>query len=615
MAFVQKFYRLIALVVLVTTGLPVGAVYQRSVPEGWSLHRRADSDVFLPLKFSLVQSNLDHLDAYLLDVADPRSPNYGKHWSQTKVAETFRPSKASVDAVHAWLAAENGISLHNIQLSRNGDAIHANVTVAEAERLLGAEYNVYRHGETGAERVGCHQGYTLPEHVAKHVDIVWPTVHFRNSAISRRDVSASSLLHVERDSGVTKRPITEAELEATGCDQAVTIDCLRDLYHFDYVPVATDKNTIGVAEFGPNVVLASDLALFFQMYAPERVGQVPTVISIEGGNNSIGSLGEATLDFDLVMGLLNATQEVRQYAVGNVQTEAPVDELLGAFDASFCALEGVEEEGLTDCGDKPIPNVISISYHFNPDFNDPTIVPVVSRQCTEIGKLSLTGITFVASSGDSGVSYGTGQHGCLVNGTLVNGNPVGTFVGQLPASCPYVTAVGATSVAANNTVDEPEVATTEFPSGGGFSNIFARPDWQEAQVSNYLATFAPDYAADIFNRSGRGYPDVAANGWPIVVAESGRFTLSGGTSASAPIFASVITSVNDARIAAGKSTVGWINPALYSEAFAHAFNDVTNGTNPGCQTEGFPAAPGWDPVTGLGTPNFPLLLAAFLALP
>lgn len=127
--------------------------------------------------------------------------------------------------------------------------------------------------------------------------------------------------------------------------------------------------------------------------------------------------------------------------------------------------------GLTDCGDKPIPNVISISYHFSPDFNDPSIVPVVSRQCTEIGKvsgrrssrqethpqanltqLSLTGITFVASSGDSGVSYGTGQHGCLVNGTLINGNPVGTFVGQLPASCPYVTAVGATSVAANNTV-------------------------------------------------------------------------------------------------------------------------------------------------------------------
>ena len=43
---------------------------------------------------------------------------------------------------------------------------------------------------------------------------------------------------------------------------------------------------------------------------------------------------------------------------------------------------------------------------------------------------------------------------------------------------------------------------------------------------------------------------------------------------------------------------------LYSSAFANAYNDVTNGTNPACSTQGFNAAPGWDPVTGLGTPNF-----------
>ena len=80
--------------------------------------------------------------------------------------------------------------------------------------------------------------------------------------------------------------------------------------------------------------------------------------------------------------------------------------------------------------------------------------------------------------------------------------------------------------------------------------------------------------------------------------------------------------------------MGWINPAvrlvlhlargrtpltlngqLYSDAFAGAFNDITNGTNAGCGTQGFPAAPGWDPITGLGTPNFANLLAAFMALP
>ncbi|EJF64904.1 subtilisin-like protein [Dichomitus squalens] len=618
MALPRMFFGLAALVTLVlASGFSSAAIYQRSVPQGWSLHRRADPDALLPLKFSLAQSNLQNLEAYLLDIADPTSPNYGKHWPADKVTDTFRPSKTTVDVVHSWLAVDNGISLDNIQLSRNGDALHVNVTIAEAERILGAEYNIYRHGKTGIERVGCHQGYALPEHVSKHVDIVWPTVHFGNSVVTRRDASASSLLHVEHESGATTQPISEAELEASGCDEAVTIECLRDLYHFDYEPLAADRNTIAVAEFEANIVQPADLDLFFQTYAPDRVGQVPTLVSIENGTNSPpGSLGEATLDFDLVMGLLSAKQEVKQYAVGTTNAnQNPVDELLGAFDASFCERDGVSDEDLVDCGDKPLPNVISISYHFSPDYIDPTITPVVTRQCTEIGKLSLRGITFVASSGDSGVSYGTGQHGCLVNGTLVNGNPVGTFIGQLPASCPFVTAVGATSVVPGNSVDDPEEATTDFPSGGGFSNNFARPSWQEAQVSKYLSKFAPDYAPDIFNRSGRAYPDVAANGWPTVVATNGKFFQSGGTSASAPIFASFVASVNDARIAAGKRTVGWINPALYSREFAHVYNDITNGTNPGCQTEGFPAAPGWDPVTGLGTLNFPLLLAAFLQLP
>ena len=209
MALPRLLFRLAALVTLVVaSGLPAAAVYQRSVPQGWSLHRRADPDALLPLKFSLVQSNLHNLEAYLLDIADPASPNYGKHWSAAKVADTFRPSKSTVDVVHSWLAVDNGISLDNIQLNRNGDALHVNVTIAEAERILGTTYNVYRHGETGTERVGCHEGYALPENVARHVDIVWPTVHFGNSVFGRRDSSSSSLLHIEHESGVPKRLIS-----------------------------------------------------------------------------------------------------------------------------------------------------------------------------------------------------------------------------------------------------------------------------------------------------------------------------------------------------------------------------------------------------------------------
>lgn len=110
----------------------------------------------------------------------------------------------------------------------------------------------------------------------------------------------------------------------------------------------------------------------------------------------------------------------------------------------------------------------------------------------------------------------------------------------------------------------------------------------------------------------RGYPDVSANGANYVVAVDGTLSLVYGTSASAPTFGSVITLINEQRINANKSAVGFINPTVYANP--SAFNDITSGGNEGCGTDGFTAVEGWDPVTGLGTPNYPKLLAAFMAL-
>jgi hypothetical protein len=59
----------------------------------------------------------------------------------------------------------------------------------------------------------------------------------------------------------------------------------------------------------------------------------------------------------------------------------------------------------------------------------------------------------------------------------------------------------------------------------------------------------------------------------------------------------ILAMINDARLAAGKRTIGFINPTIYSPSFQKAFNDVEIGSNPGCGTDGFSAACGWDPVT------------------
>lgn len=159
-------------------------------------------------------------------------------------------------------------------------------------------------------------------------------------------------------------------------------------------------------------------------------------------------------------------------------------------------------------------------------------------------------------------------------------------------------------------------------------------------------------------------PDVSAVGmnFPIYTANNSNATLGecasklaliDGTSASTPLFASVVALINDARIKANKSSIGFINPALYANP--QLFNDITNGSNPGCNYAGFNATEGWDAVTGmschiaihyikefminilcsfnniiflliyyisytlciligLGTPNFPKLLSYFLSL-
>ena len=182
-----------------------------------------------------------------------------------------------------------------------------------------------------------------------------------------------------------------------------------------------------------------------------------------------------------------------------------------------------------------------------------------------------------------------------------------------------------TSVGATTGVPE----TSASFSSGGFSNIFKQPTYQSAAVSAYLTKLGNTNAGK-FTPTGRAFPDIAAQGENVEIVNIGRTGLVAGTSCSSPIFASIIALINDQLAAAGKSPLGFLNPFLYGAA-ASTFTDITTGNNPGCNTNGFPAEAGWDPVraptlcletlklmlpqvTGLGTPNFAKLLAAAQAL-
>jgi tripeptidyl-peptidase I len=168
-----------------TLGIEFGAasslitkhVSRSAIPANWELSHRAPEDFILPLRIGLAQQNLHLIEEVLLNVSHPDSPNYGNHWTATDIRNTFRPSALSTQAVQEWLTSEE-IAPSRISLSQSGAWVEANISVAEAERLLKTEYHVYNHVPTGVEHILCGGGYHLPEHVVEHVDLILPTLDF-----------------------------------------------------------------------------------------------------------------------------------------------------------------------------------------------------------------------------------------------------------------------------------------------------------------------------------------------------------------------------------------------------------------------------------------------------
>ncbi|KAI0044218.1 subtilisin-like protein [Auriscalpium vulgare] len=602
-------------------------------PTGWHA-RRLEADKVLPIRVGLKQRNLHLLDSLLDEVASPESPKYGQHWSPSEVADFFAPSSETIATVKAWMVA-TGLAPERIRLSPSKGWLEVNATVAEAEELLDTEYHTYEH-PSGAEQIGA-RSYSVPEHIRDHVEIIKPTVHFNHRAadpalrkrkLGEHRLGAPSSITGPKTNGKKPHGLTS---DLSDCDKFITPDCLRALYKIAYEPLATNRNSYGIVEFTPQAYLAEDLDLFFKNFSRSQIGQRPTLVSIDGGfvqtdNKTFDFNGESNLDLEFAMALVNP-QPVTLLQAGDLPQGASFDNWLDAVDASFCNFEGGDDPsqdgiypdslpggytGPASCGIIKPPNVVSVSY----GQDEWTVTPAyANRQCTEYAKLGMLGTTVLYSSGDDGVAGGGGV--CIgPDGTgIVNGT---RFAPSFPVTCPYVTAVGATQINPNSTVHDPESACEQVIfSGGGFSDIFPMPAYQAKAVSSYLKKHTPSYTAEQYNNSGsaRAIPDLSANGANYVVALEGGFEQVFGTSASSPVVGSIFTLINDARIALGKKPVGFINPAIYSKTFSIAFHDITSGGNQGCGTPGFTAVPGWDPVTGVGTPNFALLLPLFLSLP
>lgn len=208
---------------------------------------------------------------------------------------------------------------------------------------------------------------------------------------------------------------------------------------------------------------------------------------------------------------------------------------------------------------------------------------------------TVKGITLLAASGDRGAA----EINCAATSFV---KAVST-----PASDPLVTAVGGTTLNASTTTGQYMGETAWVGSGGGFSTVFARPTFQQGIPA--IAT------------NQRGVPDIAYNADPrsgvlVIWSSSGHgkdlAVVFGGTSAGSPQWAGITALLNQTL---GKR-IGLLNTVLYqvgkNAATAQTLHDITSGNNTFIGKDangalvtinGFPTQKGWDPVTGLGTPD------------
>ena len=339
----------------------------------------------------------------------------------------------------------------------------------------------------------------------------------------------------------------------------VTPDYLSQQYNTSGYVSHDSQNSQAVAGFVNQYFSPEDLALFQKKYNLP----VKPIFKVVGTNNPSDMGLEAELDVEYIG---STGRNVDTWFVSTAPTTSSIsDDFL---------LWIIGQVNTTDS-----PWVHSVSYGIDEGTVD---AYYLSRVESEFMKFGVSGRTVLFSSGDLGVNC--------------EGFPL-KFQPHWPASSAYVTAVGGTQ--------SPNTAWTD--GGGGFSNVFPRPSYQDDAVEAYLKSGkAPP--TKYFNTSGRAYPDVSAFSVNFVIEYNGISWQVSGTSCATPTFAGIVAILNDVRLQGGKKTLGFLNPLLYRTLMGKGFKDITEGSNTGAYCAiGFKAAKGWDPASGWGSPNFGLL--------
>jgi tripeptidyl-peptidase-1 len=573
-----------------------------AAPEGWLKLHKAHDEAKVHFTLALKQRNMDILEQKFWEVSDPFHANYQKYMTIEEINAIVAPPAAEHDAVVNYLVAHG---IHSGGIKSFVDALEVETTVGVASRVFSTTFHYFRHVE-GSNKivVKAFGDVTIADEVHCYIAMItgitgFPIPH----------------LKVHRGKQAVPKPNSRHLLQTD--NEGIVAQGLTVLYDLPAETLSSDlAASQGVIEFDAQNFAPSDLAMYSQQLNLPL--QVLKPAHIVGGNDPGNPQDEASLDIQMIASVNREAD--------NWFWMVPNNGWLYEWTTNFFST-------------RVVPMVNSVSYAWWEEDQCS-----ISANCGTLGvnsdqytlltngyfqKLALRGISILTASGDSGA-----------NGRTDEGCTIAQLRAAYPSSSPYVTSVGATQLnnpsylknqnsipicqaSQNCASGGTEVAVSYpaagFASGGGFSNLMAQPSYQAAAVNAYWSSGVEFPPATYFNKSGRGAPDIAALGYDALVVIGNVTSGVSGTSMATPISAGIMSLLNQESMKLSNKPLGFLNPFLYA-AWADDqtnFNDVTVGNNKcteqGCgflgSCKGFTCAKGWDPVTGLGSPNFSKLAA------
>jgi subtilase family serine protease len=562
-------------------------------------------------------------EALALAVSDPASPSYGQFLTPQQFRQRFAPDQQTVGAVTSWLR-DQGLTIDYVPA--NNHYVEAEGTVAQAEAAFGTALGEFQvQGLTLRAPTG---NITVPATIAPNVagviglDESAALVHTNHIAADPDAPPAAAFVNAPPCSAFWAEKLATGLPNPYGTGALPYAPCgytpqqVRGAYGLGTSPLDGAGQTVAVIDAYASPTIVQDVAQWSTNRGiPQfKSGQFTQVVAPgtfrhpESGNRQDpqGWYGEETLDIESVHGMAPAANVVYVGSANNFQD----------LDAA-----------LNHVVDRHLAQIVTNSYGFNTELLPSGFVKPYEQTIVQ-GAIEGIGIYF--SSGDNSDESLT----------------VGFQTTDWPASSPFVTAVGGTSLAVGRNNDylfETGWGTTNstlvggawspqppgswlYGAGGGVSRVFGEPSYQQGVV--------PAGVFQAQGRTGRAVPDISALGDPqtgLLIGQTQTFPDGstryseyriGGTSLSSPIMAGIMALADQAR----GSAHGFANPAIYALNGRSVLHDVVSpastvamvrvnfnnsvdasaGTNTRLrtanQTLSLLTTPGYDDVTGVGTP-------------